>query len=331
MLETVKERHLRKPEKDGSATAAVQASTQENAVACASRGVGGQAGGGDSGAGEAGAGLEGGHEVPEDGGASPGNAVSSTATATADDDGCRLLPKLVDVRSLSETRSKGVKGSLGVDVGAPRCVSEFLAWARKRETEVLPFGLRPMHILMTSDGSLGSDQQRFVLGVLEQGLRGVCVLCGGYEALRPFFVDVDGGGVGGGASAAALAGRKATQEAKELFSKGIGGLQNLWQKAPSRHQILEKVQERGSLAGKEVSAPSTFEGAPTFERAPAPPSLPLPAAGGSSPFPATSTSDKVLAATASALPASPASPAPTPVVFVPPPRGEAVGNDGDGL
>lgn len=179
------------------------------------------------------------------------------------DSGCRLLPKLVDVRPLAEAKNNAVKPSVGVDVADPHGLAEFIKWVRRREQEVGNFGLRPLHVLMTTDGSLNSDQQRFVKGILEEGLAGVCILGGGYGSLAPFFL--------GGQSGEQRQLVERAQEAKELVHKSIGGLQTLWRKAPSRQQLLGFAplppQQRLAKVG---ASPATFD------RAPVPPALHTP-------------------------------------------------------
>lgn len=177
-------------------------------------------------------------------------------------DGCRLLPKLIDVRPPAEARVHGVKGSMGVDVSASRSASEFIIWALRRETEAAAFGLRPLHVLMTAQGFLNAEQQLFVTAILEHGVGAVCVLGGGYESLKPFFIDtVDG-------SDQRVLAEKA-QEAKELLQQGLGNLRSLWQKAPSRQQVWGRVarERTGRPGGYAEEAPATFE------RAPLPPDL----------------------------------------------------------
>jgi len=68
---------------------------------------------------------------------------SGQPAATQCTEGCRLLPKLVDVRPISEIRAHGVRGAIGVDVSLPHGTEDFVKWARNRENEVAPFGLQP--------------------------------------------------------------------------------------------------------------------------------------------------------------------------------------------
>jgi len=86
---------------------------------------------------------------------------SGQPAATQCTEGCRLLPKLVDVRPISEIRAHGVRGAIGVDVSLPHGTEDFVKWARNRENEVAPFGLQPMHVLLTADGRLNSISRGF--------------------------------------------------------------------------------------------------------------------------------------------------------------------------
>merc|ERR1712070_1193614 len=97
MLETVKERHLRKAPDADAEHGVTEASSAEAAPA------------------------------PSEGGL----------------DGCRLVPRLIDLRRASEARRDGVQGSIGVDVTRSACVAEFLDWAQKRSDQVSAYGLRP--------------------------------------------------------------------------------------------------------------------------------------------------------------------------------------------
>jgi len=126
-----------------------------------------------------------------------------------------------------------------------------------------------MHVLMTADGVLVGDQQRFVKGLLERGILAVSVLGGGYKSLRPFFVEPPP------EEQRALAER--AQEAKQVLQKGLGNLNALWQKAPTRQRFLERVGPviktgvaKGSSSG---GAASPQAAGATFERAPVPPAL----------------------------------------------------------
>merc|ERR1719284_1971542 len=90
--------------------------------------------------------------------------------------GCRLFPKLVDLRPPAQAKSERVKGVLLVDVTMERSADLFLDWARRREKEVGSNGLRPAHVLMTGDGTFMAAQQRFLQAILERGVAGICIL-----------------------------------------------------------------------------------------------------------------------------------------------------------
>mmetsp|Transcript_33700 Transcript_33700/g.50281 ORF Transcript_33700/g.50281 Transcript_33700/m.50281 type:complete len:337 (+) Transcript_33700:1-1011(+) len=187
------------------------------------------------------------------------------ATAGAKPEGCRLYPKLIDIRPAGESRSYGVKGSAVVDVKNGQGTAEFVTWAQAREGDIAAHGLRPMHVLLTAAGVMDADQRVFVQTLLENGIPCVCVLEGGYESLKPFFLEpVDGNDLG------ALAER--AQEAKQLLQKGVGNLQSLWQKAPTRQNLWQRVaREGGPLHGRGLARAGA--GPATFERAPVPPGL----------------------------------------------------------
>lgn len=194
--------------------------------------------------------------------------VQSSPSAVEPVVGCRLVPRLVDLRRAAEARRDGVHGSIGVDVTRSACVTEFLDWAHHRSKQVSAHGLQPMHVLMTADGGLSGDQQGFLKGMLEYGLPNVCILVNGYESLRPFFLESEELG------AAEDPGAKV---ARDLLKKGIGNLHSLWQKAPSRQLLWETVKEVAPERGGRLAIlPGSWtadEGrrSATFNRAPLPP------------------------------------------------------------
>mmetsp|Transcript_71192 Transcript_71192/g.123544 ORF Transcript_71192/g.123544 Transcript_71192/m.123544 type:complete len:152 (+) Transcript_71192:170-625(+) len=134
-----------------------------------------------------------------------------------------------------------------------------------------------MHVLMTAEGILTTEQQRFVKGLLEKGMPNVCILGNGYQSLQPFFVDAE----------LVAAGDQGPRVARELIQKGIGNLQNLWNKAPSRQALWERVAQDGMLPGNRQPA--------TFDRAPLPPE----AAAGAAAEPRVGTSEAASASGAS--------------------------------
>eukprot|EP00928_Gymnodinium_smaydae_P037277 TRINITY_DN25905_c0_g1_i1.p1 TRINITY_DN25905_c0_g1~~TRINITY_DN25905_c0_g1_i1.p1 ORF type:complete len:773 (+),score=175.10 TRINITY_DN25905_c0_g1_i1:58-2376(+) len=199
--------------------------------------------------------------------------------------GCRLLPKLIDVRTVLEGRGRGLKGAIAVDVSVPQGVEEFLGWADRREQEAAKYGLRPMHVLLTADGVFVGDQQRFIKGLLERGVPAVAVLGGGFAALRRQSQQQAAGGLPGPGAVAvvgealgvgeeqrrALAER--AQGAKEGLQRGLGNLNALWSRSgPARQRLLKKVAGANAVTG---NAPDGSIDAPPalFERAPLPPAL----------------------------------------------------------
>jgi len=219
----------------------------------------------------------------------PGQLFSSESEA------CRLMPRLIDVRPLGEASKHPVKGAVGVDVISRHAVRDFVTWARKRADEAVPYGLRPMHILMTESVQLNGDQTAFLRQVLELHVSGVCILSEGYSSLEPFFVNLPGGSSKEEPDMLAAD----AQMAKELIQKGLGaglgGLQKLWQKAaPTAKEagraMLETATGRSSqpgdmLQGGSAAPISINQRAPahnaddmeeptmTFSRAPLPPSI----------------------------------------------------------
>eukprot|EP00931_Biecheleriopsis_adriatica_P053626 TRINITY_DN31434_c0_g1_i2.p1 TRINITY_DN31434_c0_g1~~TRINITY_DN31434_c0_g1_i2.p1 ORF type:complete len:266 (-),score=51.45 TRINITY_DN31434_c0_g1_i2:69-866(-) len=181
--------------------------------------------------------------------------------------GCRLLPKLIDLRSPAEVRSHAIKGAKCLNVAKAESAEEFTRWAAQRSEDAAAYGLKPMHVLLTSRGVMNQDQQKFVTAILTHGSCAVCILAGGYDSLRPFFLEpMDC------AEPVALVER--AQDAKELLQKGIGNLRTLWQKTPSRQQVMQRLTAESMVAGTKGSTDRTShasaqaaEGA-TFQRAP---------------------------------------------------------------
>lgn len=258
MLETVKERHLRKHVAEEQEPNGIQQphksieaeETTENSTSAVERTE------------------EERDETPQRSDAKPDDPQSADSTTSPSPpghstsqspDGCRLVPRLIDVRRSVDVRRDGVQGSIVVDVTRENCVPEFLKWARQRAEQVSSFGLHPMHVLMTADGGITADQQKFLKGILEMGLPSVCILGNGYDSLKPFFVQETDAVEEPGAKAA-----------REMLKKGIGNLQSLWQKAPTRQHLWEKVAADG---GHRTGTVESSWSSATFDRAPLPPSL----------------------------------------------------------
>lgn len=224
MLETVKERHFDTVQKELERRAAAEAAGED-----------------------------------ADAGASPPSSASSALASGSD--ACRLLPRLIDVRPAGEARRYGIKGVKAVDVLSRGCADEFIEWSTKKKQAFQIYGLVPMHVLLTTNGTMNADQERFLKTVLTTHVSGLCVLSGGYASLEPFFLAAPGGGTAGlgfDAQAAQAAIAVGAQDAKELLQKGVTGLQALWEKAPSRQALKERFGRNERSLGE------------TFERAPLP-------------------------------------------------------------
>eukprot|EP00927_Polykrikos_kofoidii_P044547 TRINITY_DN38483_c0_g1_i1.p1 TRINITY_DN38483_c0_g1~~TRINITY_DN38483_c0_g1_i1.p1 ORF type:complete len:836 (-),score=113.25 TRINITY_DN38483_c0_g1_i1:75-2582(-) len=273
MAETIRERHLKKSPTDGIA-ASGRGETRAKAH-----------------------GLSASDNAAVDGVRSDSHGVAVTPSTTEDDGsvdvgsdanlrhkaalGCRLLPTIVDIRSSNQARR--VRDAICFDVLSSCSPKDFVVWANKREEETLPFDLRPLHVLMTANGTFGSAHQCFLRDVLERGVRSVCILSGGYEGLKPHFIGVTGGD--------RMIAERAL-EAKQALQKGLGNLNALWKRgAPARQHLLERVSTKvvtgSGYVGGRGNGDTIKEG--VFERTPLPSSLsslalqrPVPGDGASS-------------------------------------------------
>lgn len=216
-------------------------------------------------------------ESADGGGTSPSHKDAVVAAPDSGSDVCRLVPRLIDLRNTGEVHRLGIKGVKAVDVTKRSCAADFVQWSTQKKIDFSNYGLMPMHVLLTSVGTMNADQESFLKTVLMSHVAGLCVLSGGYASLEPFFISggPDGAGTGGGpgfdtqAAQAALA--AGAQDAQKLLHKGVTGLQLLWEKAPSRKELKERL---AVAQGKNESSLGE-----TFERAPLPPLEALLAAG----------------------------------------------------
>jgi len=173
---------------------------------------------------------------------------------TGSDDVCRLLPRLIDLRHPAEAKRFGVRGSFALDVSKVQCVEEFIDWTHRRSTELLRFGLRPMHVLMTSKGVLSTEQSKLLRMTIAHHVPGICILEGGYASLQPFIVDVETEGD--------------EPLAKDLLQKGLVGLNALWEKAPIGREWRDRVSSHTSGRTNDMESVDSQED--VFLRAPLP-------------------------------------------------------------
>lgn len=213
-------------------------------------------------------------------------AGGAAASDALPGDVCRLLPRLIDTRPWMETNRYGIKGVKAVDVCRKTAVADFVAWSEQRAIDVMNFGLRPMHVILTTDGTMSPEQSAFLRGTVAQNVPGLCILAGGYSALEPFFLSqIESAGLKELPATLKAVG----QESKEILQKGVTGLQHLWGKAPSRHALREKLTNLPAAKGNTERQPERRGEGETFERAPLPPQDVEPFIGFSSSPVATST------------------------------------------